>query len=197
VASERFYVEVAPGFVRLGLRTNFGRQRLTLLEEQVVRSPEDMEEGGESIEWEPPDPDDFAWLVAREDEERQFAEDALQSSVDPLELVEYLEELELAAAKKAGEGRIGRGARGMSERSRREMWRRVLSLPFEMLGARPLWIILTYPGDWRNWVPDLRTLERHRRAFGEAWYQVFGERLIGFWSKQFQLLEGRPHLHLS
>jgi hypothetical protein len=60
----------------------------------------------------------------------------------------------------------------MSERSRREMWRWVLSLPFDMLGERPLWITLTYPGDWRPWVPDGPTLERHRRAFGEAWYRV-------------------------
>ena len=48
------------------------------------------------------------------------------------------------------------------------MWRWVLSLPFDMLGDRPLWITLTYPGDWRPRVPDGPTLERHRRAFGEA-----------------------------
>jgi len=46
------------------------------------------------------------------------------------------------------------------------------------------------------WVPDGRILGRHRRAFGEAWYWGFGERPIGFWSKEFQLAEGRPHLHL-
>lgn len=71
--------------------------------------------------------------------------------------------------------RLGRRAKGMSKRSRREMWRWVLSLPFDILGERPLWITLTYPGDWRPWVPDGRTLERHRRAFGEAWYRGFGE----------------------
>lgn len=86
--------------------------------------------------------------------------------------------------------------RYFEERSRREMWRWVLSLPFEMLGDRPLWITLTYPGDWKPWVPEGRTLERHRRAFGEAWYRGFGERPVGFWSKEFQLAEGRPHLHL-
>lgn len=84
----------------------------------------------------------------------------------------------------------------MSARSRREMWRWVLSLPFAMLGYRPLWITLTYPGDWRRWVPDGPTLERHRRAFGEAWYRGFGERPLGLWTKEFQLEEGRPHLHL-
>ncbi len=40
-------------------------------------------------------------------------------------------------------------------------------------------------------------MERHRRAFREAWYRGFGERPIGFWSKEFQRAEGRPHLHLS
>ena len=76
------------------------------------------------------------------------------------------------------------------------MRRWVLSLPFEMLGDRPLWITLTYPGEWRSWVPDGPTLERHRRAFGETWYRAFGERPVGFWSKEFQLAEGRPHIHL-
>jgi len=61
-----------------------------------------------------------------------------------------------------------------------------------MRGERPLWITLTYPGDWRPWVPDGPTLERHRRALGEAWYRAFGERPVGFWSKEFQLAEGRP-----
>jgi hypothetical protein len=75
------------------------------------------------------------------------------------------------------------------------MWRRVLSLPFDMLGDRPLWLTLTYPSDWRRWVPDGRTFEGHRRAFGERWRRNFGEP-IGFWTKEFQLADGRPHLHL-
>src|SRR5207237_1261323 len=107
-----------------------------------------------------------------------------------------LEARALQATKKAAAERLGRGAKGMSERSRREMWRWVLSLPFDMLEDRPLWITLTYPGDGQRWVPDGRTLERHRWAFGEAWYRGFGERPVGFWSKEFQLQEGRPHLHL-
>ena len=44
----------------------------------------------------------------------------------------------------------------------------------------PLWITLTYPGDWRKWVPDGATLERHRRAVGEAWFRTFDERPVGF-----------------
>jgi hypothetical protein len=64
-----------------------------------------------------------------------------------------------------------------------------------MLGNRPLWITLTYPRDWRRRVPDGRAFEAHRRAFGERWRRNFGEP-VGFWTKEFQLAEGRPHLHL-
>ena len=53
----------------------------------------------------------------------------------------------LEDAQRAAIERAGRGAGGISPRSRSEMWRRVLSLPFEMLGDRPLWITLTYPKD--------------------------------------------------
>lgn len=84
----------------------------------------------------------------------------------------------------------------MSDGSRSEMWRHVLPLPYDMLGQRPPWITLSYPGNWRRWVPDGRQLEHHRRAFAERWYRGFGERPLGVWSKEFQLREGRPHLHL-
>jgi hypothetical protein len=197
---ERFYVEVAPGYLRLrhqlGLRTKFGRGRLGPLMDQVVRQLEDLEEAGESIEFARLDPDEEAEILAVEREERRWNEELFLDTLDPDEVADYFESKELEAARKAAQQRLGRGAKGMSERSRREMWRWVLSLPFEMLGDRPLWITLTYPGDWRKWVPDGATLERHRRAFGEAWFRAFGERPVGFWSKEFQLAEGRPHLHL-
>jgi hypothetical protein len=200
VPRERFFVEVAPGYVRLrhqlGLRTKFGRGRLGPLMDQVVRQLEDLEEAGESIEFNRLDPDEEAEILATEEQERRWNEELFLDTLEPDEVAEYFGSKELEAARKAAEERIGRGAKGMSERSRREMWRWVLSLPFDMLGNRPLWITLTYPGDWRPWVPDGRTLERHRRAFGEAWYRGFGERPIGFWTKEFQLAEGRPHLHL-
>lgn len=76
------------------------------------------------------------------------------------------------------------------------MWRWILTLPFDMLGERPLWITLTYPGDWRPWVPDGRQFERHRRASGAAWFRDIGERPLGLRTKEFQLKDGRPHLHL-
>jgi hypothetical protein len=101
------------------------------------------------------------------------------AQLGPGAIKEYFEGKRFEADSQAAAERLGRGAKGMSERSR-EMWRWVLSLPFEMLGARPLWITLTYPGDWRRWVPGGATLERHRRAFGEPWYRGFNERPVGF-----------------
>ncbi len=169
VPRERFYVEVAPGFVRLrhhlGLHPKFGRGQLGPLMEQVVRQLEDLEEAGESIEFNRLDPDEEVEILAAEEQARRENEELFLDTLDPDEVADYFEAKELEAARKAAQERLGRGAKGMSERSRREMWRWVLSLPFEMLGDRPLWITLTYPGDWRTWVPDGPTLERHRRAF--------------------------------
>jgi hypothetical protein len=83
--------------------------------------------------------------------------------------------IDLVDAELAAANRAGRGAGGISARSRAELWRKVLSLPFEMLGDRPLWVILTYPREWRLRVPDRGALEGHRRAFGERWRRNFGE----------------------
>jgi hypothetical protein len=164
-------------------------------------------------EWYSPDGPDFRRSVAepepeprylddfeppydpRAEEEEYYSELGFWLSLDPVEQAEYermgtLERLRQTAAERAA-----RGAGGLSAKSRSEMWRKVLSLPFEMLGDRPLWITLTYPMGWRRWVPDGRALEAHRRAFGERWRRNFGEP-IGFWTKEFQLAEGRPHLHL-
>jgi hypothetical protein len=62
-------VEVAPGYVRLrhqlGLRSKFGRGRLSWLEMEVVRQLEKLEEAGELIEFGPLDPDEQAWLLAK------------------------------------------------------------------------------------------------------------------------------------
>ena len=180
---ERFFAEVAPGYVRLrhqlGLPTRFGRGRLGPLMDQVVRQLEDLEEAGESIEFNRLNPDEEAEILAAKEQERRDNEEFFLDTLDPDEVAEYFGSKELEAARRAAGERLGRGAKGMSERSRREMWRWVLSLPFDMLGNRPLWITLTYPCEWRPWVPDGRALERHRRPFGEAWYRGFGERPIG------------------
>jgi len=194
--ADHYYVEYSPGYVRLrhklGIETRLWSVPRSGLAGDVLDELDAREEAGERI------------VVSRgqedADEYQEYlewrAEEDYVAALEPEEAEAYLAERKLAMAKKAVEDRLGRGARGMSERSRREMWRWVLSLPFEMLGERPLWITLTYPGDWRPWVPDGATFERHRRAFAEAWCRRFGERALGFWSKEFQLQNGRPHLHL-
>ncbi len=68
------------------------------------------------------------------------------------------------------------------------------SLPWEMLGARLVMLSLTYPGEWREWVPDGRALDAHRRAFLERWRRRWGAP-VGVWVKEFQE-SGRPHHHL-
>ncbi|MGC8513975.1 MAG: hypothetical protein ACP5P1_13235 [Acidimicrobiales bacterium] len=113
---------------------------------EVARQLENLEEAGESIEFEPLDPDEEAAILAtEEEEERRWNEEAFLDSLSNEEVPEYFEEKKFWAARKA--------AKGMSDRSRREMWRWVLSLPLDMLGDRPLWITLTYPGDWGPWGP--------------------------------------------
>ncbi|HLY83709.1 MAG TPA: hypothetical protein VKQ71_12020 [Acidimicrobiales bacterium] len=73
---ERYFVEVAPGYVRLrhqlGMRAKFGRGPLRGIMAQVVRQLEDIEEEqGEPLVFGPPDPDDWAGLMAEEERERQ------------------------------------------------------------------------------------------------------------------------------
>jgi len=68
------------------------------------------------------------------------------------------------------------------------------ALPWEMLGARPAMITLTYPGDWELYVPHSDALRRHREAFKERWRKRFGTP-IGVWIVEFQR-RGAPHLHL-
>ena len=88
----------------------------------------------------------------------------------------------------------GRGDGGQSARSRSKMRWLFASLPWERLGPRLVMLSLTYPGDWREWVPDGRTLDGHRRAFLERWRRRWGAP-AGVWLKEFQE-SGRPHLHL-
>jgi hypothetical protein len=68
------------------------------------------------------------------------------------------------------------------------------ALPWELLGARPAMVTLTYPGDWELYVPNARELVRHREAFKERWRKKFGAP-IGVWVVEFQE-RGAPHLHL-
>jgi len=74
--------------------------------------------------------------------------------------------------------------------------RLIRSLPLEMMGNRLVFIALTYPGDWRRWVPDGRALEGHRRKMVERMRRRWGvEPVVGLWCKEFQK-RGAPHFHL-
>jgi hypothetical protein len=88
-----------------------------------------------------------------------------------------------------------RGDAGMSSRSRMNMRRLFVSLPWELVGPRPALISLTYPGMWQPWVADGRAWEAQRRAFERRWVRRWAEPLVGVWVKEFQT-SGRPHLHL-
>jgi len=99
------------------------------------------------------------------------------------------------SAEEDGGPAAGRGDRGQSRRSRNNMRRLFMSLPWELLGPRPAMVSLTYPGDWKQWVPDGRAMEAHRRAFERRWVRRWGEPLVGVWAKEFQQ-SGRPHMHL-
>jgi hypothetical protein len=174
---ERFYVELAPRYVRLrhqlGLRTVFGRRRLGPVQSRLVRAMEEAEEAGQSIVIGPPDPDEYAELLAREEAVRREVEDDYRASRDRSYIDDPRADRDLAAAKEAAAGRMGRGAKGMSECSRREMWRWVLSLPFDMLGERPLWtppIGTSFGGDtavemlrWWAQIVTGGTVENHAR----------------------------------
>lgn len=91
---------------------------------------------------------------------------------------------------------------GQSGRSRNNMMKFFTSLPLEKLGMRPALITLTYPGDWRRWVPDAATFEKHRKSWGERFERYWKEPLIGPWAKEFQPRTEQPverqlapHLH--
>lgn len=211
--TERYWVESAPGYVRLrhelgvqgrlrssALRTDgrWGEIMAAAQEEGLIGlqpwTTDDGDIGG--FESEMNDEDEFVPPDDRcEEEDRYWNELGYYLSLDDDERERYDRTGTFEDAQRAAAERAGRGAGGISARSRAEMWRKVLSLPFDVLGERPLWITLTYPRDWRRWVPDGRALEAHRRAFGERWRRNFGEP-VGFWTKEFQLAEGRPHLHL-
>jgi hypothetical protein len=49
-----------------------------------------------------------------------------------------------------------KGDKGLSDRSRNRMRYALGSFPWEALGDRLVMLSLTYPGDWRSWVPDGR-----------------------------------------
>jgi len=97
-------------------------------------------------------------------------------------------------AELPGESTAGRVSLSWSPRSQRSMRFLFSALPWELLGARPAMITLTYPGDWQLYVPNSEVLRHHREAFKERWRKRFGPP-VGVWIVEFQR-RGAPHLHL-
>jgi len=93
-----------------------------------------------------------------------------------------------------GESTAGRVSLTWSARSQRSMRFLFSALPWEMLGARPAMITLTYPGEWQLYVPNSEVLRHHREAFKERWRKRFGPP-VGVWIVEFQR-RGAPHLHM-
>ena len=98
----------------------------------------------------------------------------------------------LRALRRLGKASVGTGSSGMSAEARMRLRRLVDSLPWAAVSS-PIMVTLTYPGEWRDWVPDAVKFEAHRRAFIERWARRYG-RPSGLWVKEFQK-GGRPHLH--
>ncbi len=200
VPRERFYVEVGPELVRLrhqlGLRTKFGRDRLGPLMEQVVRQPEDLEDAGEPIELSRLDPNQEAEILVAEEEACRENEELFLDTLDPDEVAHYFQAKELEAARQAVRERLGRGGQG-----------NVGAKPAGDVAAGAVPAVRDARGsaavDHSHLPGRLADMGCRRRdpgasptAFGEAWFQAFGERPVGFWTKGFQLAEGRPHIHL-
>lgn len=142
------------------------------------------------------DPEAQAYLAEQADLEAQI--EAHLAGYDPVEAQVEAHLAALAEEEKREAGLVlvpGRGDDGLSRKSRNNMRRLFNSLPLELLGPRPALISLTYPGDWKRWVPDGRAWERQRRNFSLRWSRQWKEPLIGVWVKEFQE-SGRPHLHL-
>lgn len=103
---------------------------------------------------------------------------------------------------RTGVSTAGRVQRTFSPRSRRNMRQLMLSLPWDQLGNRPVFVTLTFPADWRQWCPDSRSLQKKRKAFLEAWARKWG-RPVGVWVIEFQprlrrppAQQRAPHVHM-
>lgn len=99
-------------------------------------------------------------------------------------------------------GAVSGGAETMTVRSRRRMVRTFYGLPWERL-ARPVLIVLSYPGKWRRYVANDAEWGRHRDLLFKRWAREWGEPFAGVWGKEFQprLLRpveerGAPHTNL-
>ena len=200
---DRYSMVVSRGYVRLvreagpGTRPKWPHRLADLVHWEDLADQDDNNDDwqGEALDGEF---DDFylsrygnpsKWGGDLEDDDYPVPDDDDEYLIPDEELEDRTVEMAIAAAKG------GRGDSGLSNRSRMNMRRLFLSLPWELCGPRPALISLTYPADWVRWVPDGRTWERHRKSFERRWVRRWGEPLVGVWVKEFQGT-GRPHLHL-
>lgn len=104
------------------------------------------------------------------------------------------------------EGQVGGGTRrpitGFSASSRRRMLRTLGTLDLASVGGIPVFVTLTYPGDWRALCPTGREAKRHLDLFRRRWLRRWGV-FPAVWKMEFQPRRHRPveqrlapHFHL-
>jgi hypothetical protein len=168
--------------------------------------------------WQVPKPDwsdaddvaDYYIACAEMEEERRIYEEEMAeeeaialTTMEPEERVAYLAMEKRRRDEIRRRKEAGRGANGLTAKSKNELWLRVHSLPWEKLGDQPVMVTLTAPREWRRWWKDGRAFQGDVDAFVERWAAYFGERPMGLWVKEFQPRErmplrqqGAPHLHM-
>jgi|GEM_PF-2208436 len=103
-------------------------------------------------------------------------------------------------------GRSGGGVRGVvtgfSASSRRQMLATLGTLDLAAIHGIPLFVTLTYPGDWRAVCPSGRVAKQHLDLFRRRWSRRWGP-FQGVWKMEFQPRSRRPvsqrlapHFHL-
>jgi hypothetical protein len=104
------------------------------------------------------------------------------------------------------EGNLGGGQRraitGFSASSRRRMLRTLGTLDLAAVKGTPIFLTLTYPGDWRAVCPSGREAKVHLNAFRRRWERRWGD-FPAVWKMEFQPRKRRPthqqmapHFHL-
>lgn len=117
----------------------------------------------------PEDINGYLEAVEREEEERRRNEELSLDSLRRDNARRWLEERDREQARNAAQERVGRGAKGMSERSRREMW----SKEFQLAEGRPhLHLLMKGPDamseeDYRGFQLLTRLGRQNERRYGK------------------------------
>jgi len=92
-------------------------------------------------------------------------------------------------------GQVGGGARraitGFSASSRRRMLRTLGTLDLAAVSGIPVFVTLTYPGDWRPLCPSGREAKRHLDLLRRRWLRRWGV-FPAVWKMEFQPRRHRP-----